>query len=511
MHFAVLRVRLSTAGQHRLRGWTQVLVTFLVLLISTTAAADEPSSSTVGESERGMPGLVSVAVPRETSTPLVAAVGAGYGFMDETQAVEGGHRLRGSLGAAYAPAPAVLLGLDILGRWDNYSSGGASEINLYGEPRLSGRYSHGLGPSTVIGAEANVRLIGGEAPSIRLEATTPTLLALLSTSLSPTTWLAVNLGFQLDRSAKAIPDPAVLSPADERTLGASSWNSVPWGIGVSHSLSAAELELMAEISGEVLVGSNAPGIARSPYRASIGARKPVTDSISVMASADVGLSRRTAAGDDLMNIEPRFGIGAALLWHWGKPEPAPEPPAPPPEPAPAPPPVVETPSEPVAVTSPVTGRVVDEGGRPLPDVEVTLTLGQDAPRVERTFADGAFRFEEVPQGSVELRVDTPGYDAATVNLPDGEARTTEVMLRPAVPAGQVRGRVLDLKGRPLKAEISISPGEHEVAVGDDGSFELELAPGSYVVEFRHDGHTTQKRKIVVANRGVVILNIALTK
>jgi hypothetical protein len=135
----------------------------------------------------------------------------------------------------------------------------------------------------------------------------------------------------------------------------------------------------------------------------------------------------------------------------------------------------------------------------------------EPPRVERTFADGAFHFESVPEGAIELRVDTPGYEAATIDIAKGEQRSSEVMLRPAVPAGQVRGRVLDLRGRPLAANISITPGDSPVSVGADGSFELELAPGSYVVEFRHEGHTTQKRKIVVANRGVVILNIALTK
>jgi hypothetical protein len=75
----------------------------------------------------------------------------------------------------------------------------------------------------------------------------------------------------------------------------------------------------------------------------------------------------------------------------------------------------------------------------------------------------------------------------------------------------VRGRVLDLAGTPVLARVSITPGEHPVQVGEDGSFALELAPGRYTVKLEQVGFVTQQRVIVIRDRGVVILNIALSR
>ena len=63
----------------------------------------------------------------------------------------------------------------------------------------------------------------------------------------------------------------------------------------------------------------------------------------------------------------------------------------------------------------------------------------------------------------------------------------------------------------LRATISVTPGEQTIAVQADGSFELELAPGKYTLEFEHPEFGSQQRKIHVVDRGVVILNIALVR
>ncbi len=98
-----------------------------------------------------------------------------------------------------------------------------------------------------------------------------------------------------------------------------------------------------------------------------------------------------------------------------------------------------------------------------------------------------------------------------------QPRTAEIVLRPAVPAGQVRGRVLDLQGTPVNAQITVasetgSPAVSQVIVAaSDGSFELDLVPGRYVVRFEHAAFAPQRRSIVVKDKGVVILNIALIR
>jgi 5-hydroxyisourate hydrolase-like protein (transthyretin family) len=155
--------------------------------------------------------------------------------------------------------------------------------------------------------------------------------------------------------------------------------------------------------------------------------------------------------------------------------------------------------------------VVDEGGRPLADVEVILTREGSQPLATRTYADGRFEFKEVPdEGDVQLEIKTPGYEVRKISYAEGEDRSSEVVLYPALPAGQVRGAVLDLSGNPVAAKITITPGDHEVDVKEDGSFELELTPGRYTVRFHHADYKNQMRVVVVEDRGVVILNIALS-
>ena len=66
-------------------------------------------------------------------------------------------------------------------------------------------------------------------------------------------------------------------------------------------------------------------------------------------------------------------------------------------------------------------------------------------------------------------------------------------------------------GQPIAATITVTPGNHSVTVRADGSFDLELAPGTYTVKFQHEDYATQRRTIRLQDRGVVILNIALIR
>lgn len=466
-----------------------------------------------GETARALPGIVRVGVPTPSAAPVVVGGGVGYGFMDSTSTLEGGHRLLGIGSVAFSPLPSLAFALDLQGRLDDYPDLTAGDsVKLYGEPRLAARFAHPLTPVLSLGAEAEVRLVGSEAPSVEPSATSGALRGLVGYRLGEATWLGADLGFRLDRSAEAVPDPTLLASADKRTLGASSFHAAEWGLGVSHRLESSHTELLGELSGELLVGTGKPKVSRSPSRLALGARQPLSRIFSLLGSAEVSLSKRplTMVGEDLIPIEPRFTVGVALLVRLGLPDPVVAPP--PKEPAPPPEPVLSAPPPPPpVVTTPVRGTVVDEGGRPLPDTEVTLLQPAHEPLTTHTDAEGRFEFEAVPEGALALEVDSDGFDPVKLELGAEEERTREVVLHPAVPAGQLRGKVTDLSGDPLAAMVVVAPGEREVAVGGDGSFELELSPGSYTVSFRADGYQAQKRRITVKNRGVVILNIALSR
>lgn len=517
MHFALLRAGGSTQGPvapWRGRLWLLALLS----LLSPAPLCAESAAPNPGE--RGFPAVIRVGVPVPLPAPFVVSAGAGYGRLDDSESVEGGHRLRSGVAGAFSIRPNLGLGVDLRGVWDSYSDLSDSATKLYGEPRVTARWVQDGNRSTAFGAELDLRLIGAEAPSIEWAATTPTLRGLLGTQISPSSWLAANLGFSLDRSSKAIPDPERLSSADKRTLGAASANSIHWGVGASHRLKP-ELELLGELSGELLVGSEAPAAVESPARLSIGARRQLSDAWSILASAELGLSARPDPLDAalLMPLDPRVGAGLTLIWQLGQEQPRPRPvmdattePGPEPEvepevPVPATPDVHPEPAR----LQPIAGTVVDEGGRPMPDVEVSLLQEGDQPLLVHTLADGSFEITEAPEGPLTLRVETPGFDPSTVDVGATREGHVEIVLRPAVPAGQVRGKVVDLGGRAIAAMITVSPGDQVISVSADGSFELELPPGDYSVEFEHQDYSTQRRTIHVADRGVVILNIALTR
>ncbi len=474
--------------------------------------------STPGESERALAGLIRVGIPTPAASSIAATAGIAYGWLDPVADLAvSGHRLGARLSAAFTALPFLSLAADVRGHLDAFpNSAGGPETNFYGEPRLTARFARSAVEGVYWGAEADVRFVGAQAPSVHWPATSPSMRGLLGTRVQERTWLAAQLGFQLDRSAQVVPDPGSVSATDRRTLGMSSWSAVQWGLGASHRLARFQTELIGEVSGEAFVGQRAPSFVQSPWQLSAGARQPLSEALSLLVSAEVGLSARpqTWPVDDLRPIQPRAAGGLTIVWRLHTPEPAlrgqrAE------EPLPTPPSVTPAPSaDPPAAalaTTPVSGMVVDEGGRPLPDALVTLMRAGAEPQEVRSLEDGSFAFTDVPVGSVELRVSTAGFDEVQIAIQPGQERIREVVLHPSVPAGQVRGRVLDLSGSPVQANITITPGEHPVEVGSDGSFTVELTPGRYTVKLRHPSFTTQERVIVVHDRGVVILNIALAR
>lgn len=463
------------------------------------------------EGDRGMPAVLRVGVPVPAPDKVALAASAGYGFIDTAFDLDNpGSRLRGSLGTSVAVLPFLLLGADARGHMDLFSAADDQKrINFYGEPRLTARLHMPASEALYWGVQLDARLVGEKAPDVDFDSTSPSIRGLFGARLAPNTWLGAELGFHLDNTAHSLPARVVISSADRISVGASSSPGIPWGVGVSHRLDSG-LELLGELRGEVLIGRNAPGVFESPWSFGLGARQPVTDNLDALLSADVSLSARPDLDLDVyVPVEPRAGILLTAIFRFGAENQEPTLEKPVVKPKPPEKKVEEAPPEPEIPTEPVQGTVVDEGGRPLADVSVTLTREGAEPIEERSYANGAFEFKEIPEGAVELTFKTAGYDEVKLSIEQGQEREREVVLYPSLPAGQVRGQVRDLKGEPIQAKITISPGDEEIEVGADGSFELELAPGSYTVSFEHPDLSPQKRFIRVQDRGVVILNIAL--
>ncbi len=505
----------------------RLLLASVIVLFSFEAVAQEGAEKTtleantpLGENERALPGFIRLALPVSAARPWVVAAGAGYAFVEPVGDLsQVTHRLTSRVALAYSPLPQLNLGMDINGQVDFF--GDANEgSNLYGEPRISARFVYPLTPQFSIGAEADLRLLGAEAPSIELEALSPSLRLLAGGPWGARTWWAAHGGFHLDRSEALVPQVDLLSTGDIISLGASSWSAIQWGLGGSHRLTEAT-ELLAELGGEILVGSGAPRFAKSPWQFSVGARQQLNDHFSLGGSVDLGLSARSKPlpETELIAINPRVGAMVRLTWRIGaysqktsqsdsntgkdlndsstsktgetKKS-------------------VVAPLAVVLKTPPTRGSIVDEGGRPLADVLIVVKQRGQDDKEERSFADGHFEFLDIPEGEIEIVAKTSGFEDATIHFKKGQERQGEMVMYPAVPAGQVKGSVRDLRGKGISAKISISPGNLTIAVEPNGEFELELAPGRYTIQFEHPDFARQRRIVRVQNRGVVILNIALT-
>lgn len=476
-------------------------VTFL--LSFAWSGVSHSAETAPGLTPRAMPGVLRLGLPAPAPEGAAAAH-LGVGWIEPTgQPPVGATRLLGGVAFAYAPLPQLDFGLDVSGRADFLST---PEENAVGEPRLTARGIFLSRGPVRLGVEADVRFVGVSAPSIDWRATSPSIALLAAWTPTERTWIGGSGGFHADRSAQAIEDPGPISGADRITLGASSAPAVELGLGISHRLTTVPLELLGELTADLLVGSSAPPVGQSPLRLSAGARYQALPQLALLAALDVGLSARPASlgGDTLMPIEPRLAGQLAISYSFSRKAAPPPPPAA--EPAPPPPPA----AAPAPPQSSLRGRVVDEAGQGLADLEVTLELPGGA-RSVRTFADGHFEFPEVPdEAEARVLAAGAGFDPAEATLAPGRERQIELVLYAAVPAGQVRGTVVDLKGNPVRATITVDPGNSVLEVNPDGSFSLELKPGEYRLRAEHPDFAPQGRVIVVVERGVVILHIALS-
>ena len=141
---------------------------------------------------------------------------------------------------------------------------------------------------------------------------------------------------------------------------------------------------------------------------------------------------------------------------------------------------------------PISGRVLDARGRPLPGVVVTLRTeeelkGEDGalrmPGRTRTDVSGRFMFGPRAAGRYGIAAYPPG---TTLELSGVEPGTTDIVLRYTA-AGFIAGRVVDDKGRPaseLGLTVAAAIGTGEVVayaeVDRAGRFRIaNLPPGRY--------------------------------
>jgi hypothetical protein len=462
-----------------------------------------------------VPGFYRVPVVAAAPLGVLFAGGLSYGFTEGQVAAPGDHhRVHGRMAAGVTPIPWLDLSMGTNLRHDRHSDDelGAdagtvldSDLHLQAGGRLGGDFHVGAGVGAgFVRGVSTARSLANPALDLHL-------LAAFLPRQRPFS-LGMMAGFRYDLSARAVGDPESYRAGDRLALGLSEFNAVPLGVGGRYRFGATEL--IAEISGDILVGAGAPGFAESPSRATAGARHWLGDMLALRVVTDTALSARPATGpsDPLSPIEPRFQVLVGMAYNVLDWAPASEEvPAPPPLHRPAPPP--EAPKEvvPPAVAS-LQVNVTTLEGHALSDAVVEVMLGTTPVAVPHDHLQ-SYRVSELGVGDGTLRVSAARLKTHTqsIQLRAGAPLVIDVQLQPEPPAGQLRGLVRSFGGKGLQARVRIEPLGTELATDERGTFLADVPPGRYVIVIHAPGHQSQRRQVEVTPDGVVILNADLPK
>lgn len=509
-----------------------------VLLLAHGPAAAEP---TLARHALGaLPGVYRVSTAEPDGGGLAFYTGAGYGYAasvfgtDDTH-----HRATGSFAASFGPVSWLSLGLRMDGRLDQHSEqiprpdGTTTEVTddgLVGDPRFLAQVRTSLDHSWHLGGRLALWFPGSEAPSLVLGATTTDALATL-TFAPPGGPLRLGLeaGFRLDRSAESASNADALSQADRLSLGVSDSNAVLLGAGATFR--TGNVEILGELTWDVLVGANAPSLRESPLRLAAGVRVPLLDNLAAQIVLESNLARlpTAAPGEPLVPYEPRISMAVGLHYRFGTP----------PRAQPGSGDTSDGPGRPgtpdAAKSGVIHGRVQGAGGVAVPSAVVTVASASaqpaatgdvapaanpGSPALTPAFtteaavdAEGRFRVADVPSGPVTVTARAEGFEPVTRSLtvePGGE-HEVDIALERALPPGQLRGFVRSFGGRPVAATLTIEPLGQTITAGANGAFEIDVAPGRYEVVIRAPGYREQRRSVTIEEGGVLILNVDLRR
>lgn len=479
-----------------------------------------------GESPTSLPGVDRVAHADSFARFAAAALSVGYGYTGgviNANSADGHHRAASSLALSIRPLPYLAVAFQYDNRYDKHvdlEEGDGKDDGWLAESRLSARYVRPLSPQLGLGVEATVWFPpGGSPPSFSASGTSFEGTLIATYVPMPALRVSANAGYRLDRSVDSIDNAAMLSTADRLALGVSEFDAILGGVGATYSF--GDFDILAEATWDILVGSGNPPLAQSPLRASGGGRWRVTDSMQVQLLAQGSPSE---VGDfstmgSLYRVDPSFSTMLTVSYSHPVKGPAvlvaePDCEKNPDDPRCAP----AKPLEP----GKLWGTVTDEGGNPVANAKVTVVLNPTDPNAggpltidSETDAEGNFKIEgqsnaePLPDGTGSVTVEAEGYEPKTssVEVKKGQLSRVALPLQEKLPVGQLRGVIQAFNGTPLKATVTVQPGDASATAEDDGSFEIDLQPGEYQVTITAAGYAEQTRTVSIEKNGVTIMNV----
>lgn len=471
----------------------------LGLALVARVGAAEP-----GDGNHARPALRDVPIAAAGRAGSVgAAVDVGLGVTEPLTDADSSHQRAALSAAAGVDATRWLnVGLLVDGRYDRHGEDeqGRDDGFLF-QSELSVRAAWRPG-ALGFGAELGAWLPGGADIGTSLSAVSADARAFVSGGSARLTWGAF-AGYRLDRSAQAAEEADQLRFGDRVALGVSDFDAALLGVGLGYS--AGRTFLFGEATSRLLLG--APSLAASPSFVSLGVRQPLTDSLAFEVSFSALLSSRpeTAIGAELVPIEPRALLEIGLRYRAAEPRVA-RPPVPIQAPAPPPPAAVKAPPPPSSVEL----SLLDDQGQPLQRARVTLLQGERETVLDER-SPGRYGSDKVEPGPARLRIQAEGFQPVEreVTVAAGRAVQVDVQAQQALPAGQVRGLVRSLRGKPLAAMVRVEPAGIETKTDADGFFQIDVPPGQYDVVIEAAGFQAQRRAVKVDKQGVVFVNADL--
>lgn len=363
---------------------------------------------------------------------------ASYGFTESVLSTNDSHH-RASVGAGVAASTesgfAGELRMDA--RYDKHLGDEKDDGGVI-DARTLARYTRALNPKVALGAQLGLWVPGENAPKPAFAASTVDALAIVGLTPSERISFTFNAGYRLDQSAKSVSAPERLSEADWVGLGLSDFDALLLGLGLQHSLDS--FRWFGELTGDLLVGSGAPTLTRSPLRVALGAStelgSPATRG-SLIAQALLSKRVPVDVNAALVPFEPRFTMMFAVSqdFDWGQEQAVAEPtPTKAPEPErvaePAPAPAPAPPVLPLGVLR-VLVRDTDRGEAVAARVRVTTAAGEAVTAEQKPGPRGGIEVELTP-GSYEVEISADGFASQRRRLSIDEHGVTviNIDLRP---------------------------------------------------------------------------------
>ncbi len=428
----------------------------------------------------------------------------------------------GNLAIGFAPHELITIALSLDGRYDKHFPGG--DDGYVGDPHLLVRAAKAAG-NLRFGGQVGIWVPGKDAPSVAGSAISVDARGLLSLKAGPGL-LSFSAGFRLDNSAKSA-DPMKLSVQDRVSLGVSEFNAVL--AGASLSVPSGKLFFGAEGSVDVFVGSgNTPAGSTTAHEApgplirfGANAGYHLTPEWSVLVFVEGAkvpkISSAELAANDvrLIAYEPTVTGGLGISGQFGGPKKGSG---------------SIIPHDPVDITvvetADLSGEVVDETGKPVVGAKVEVTAKNNTGTAV-TDDKGTYTVSKLPIGKtakgvttlddtgveVTVTVDGKKPGKTTMTLVKGANQVAKLTLEPVLPPGQLRGIIRStVSGKALPgATIKIEPGGKSVTSAADGTFEVDLAPGTYKIKASAAGLADQELDVTIDPNGVALKNIELHK